>query len=138
MIGIDTNVLVRVLVDDEKAAGQCRKARALLIQHDKIFISRVVVTETVWVLQRVYAVGKDQILTYLNRLLLQKELVFEDRPLIERAYEIYRGETFGFSDALILASHEPRQCLLYTFDKTLARHTQARNLEQITQQADAS
>lgn len=133
MIGIDTNVLVRVLVDDEKATEQCRKARALLIQHDKVFISRVVVTETVWVLQRAYAVGKDQILTYLNRLLLQKELVFEDRPLIERACEIYRGETFGFPDALILASHETRQCLLYTFDKILAKYTQARNLEQITQ-----
>ncbi|HHJ18885.1 MAG TPA: hypothetical protein ENJ84_03505 [Gammaproteobacteria bacterium] len=47
--------------------------------------------------------------------------------------EIYRGETFGFPDALILTSHETRQCLLYTFDKMLAKYTQARNLEQITQ-----
>ncbi len=131
MIGIDTNVLVRVLVDDEKAVDQCQKARALLLQHDRIFLSMVVVTETIWVLQRVYAVGKDQILTYLNRLLLQKELVFENRPLIQRACEIYRGEKCGFSDALILASHESRQCLLYTFDKTLAGHTRARDLAQI-------
>ena len=38
MIGIDTNVLVRILVDDKGALEQCQKARALIRQHDKVFI----------------------------------------------------------------------------------------------------
>lgn len=125
MIGIDTNVLVRVLVDDKEATDQCKQARALLIQYDKIFISTVVLTETVWVLRRAYVVSKEQVLKFLKELLLQQSLTFENRSLIERTFEIYSKESFGFSDALILASHEARQCLLYTFDKQLSRHPQA-------------
>ncbi len=128
MIGIDTNILVRILVDDKEALEQCQKARALIMQHDKVFISTVVLVETVWVLQRAYGVGKPQILRLLNRLLLQKALTFENRSLIERACEIYRNGKPGFSDALILAIHETRQCVLYTFDKTLGRHPQAKSI----------
>jgi len=131
MIGIDTNILVRILVDDKGAVEQCKKARVLLVQHDKIFISTVVLIETVWVLGRAYSVGKEQILNLLNQLLLQKALTFENRSLIERACEIYRNDKPGFSDALILAAHETRQCVLYTFDKTLAKHVQARSMEKV-------
>jgi predicted nucleic-acid-binding protein len=129
MIGIDTNILVRILVDDDKAANQCKIARNFVIEQDQIFISSTVLVETIWVLQRAYAVDKKQILDILNRLLLQESLVFENRPLIEKAIEIFQTETFGFSDALILASNEIKNCHLFTFDKKLAKHALATELK---------
>jgi len=129
MIGIDTNVLVRVLVDDGKAVDQCKIARNFMVEQDMIFISSTVLVETIWVLQRAYAVEKKQILDILNQLFLQKSLVFENRPLIEKAIEIFQTETFGFSDALILASNEIKNCHLYTFDKKLGKHALATELK---------
>ena len=129
MIGIDTNVLVRVLVDDAKAMAQCKIARDLLIEQDKVFISSTVLVETIWVLQRAYSVEKKKILEILSQLLLQKSLVFESSPLIEKAIYIYQTETFGFSDALILASNSINNCHLYTFDRKLGKHTLATHLD---------
>lgn len=125
MIGIDTNVLVRILADDANAMQQCQKARDFVTQQDKVFISSIVLVETIWVLQRAYAVDKKQILDILNQLLLQKHLIFENRLLIEKARDIYQVESFGFSDALILAGNKVKECHLYTFDKKLGRHVDA-------------
>ncbi len=122
MIGIDRNVLVRILVDDAKAMEQCQIARDFVTQQDKVFISTTVLVETIWVLQHVYAVEKQQLLDILNQLLLQKQLRFEHRLLIEKAVDFFQTETFRFSDALILASNKAKDCHLYTFDKRLGRH----------------
>ncbi len=123
MTGIDTNILVRILVDDAEAIKQCRAARDFVSKQDKIFICTTVLVETVWVLQRAYAVEKKQILEILQQLLLQNSLVFEDEQLIEKASDIYRANKFGFSDALILASNSLNNCHLYTFDKKLGKHS---------------
>ncbi len=131
MIGIDTNVLVRVLVDDPGAVRQCEKARAFLLKQDKVFISTVVLVETVWVLQRAYAVRKNHIIKVLMELLQQKSMVFEVRRLIENSLVIYQAERIEFSDALILAAHDAKQCHLYTFDKKLASYTNASDLSRI-------
>jgi len=129
MNGIDTNVLVRILVDDAKAMEQCKIARDFVIEQDNIFISSIVLVETVWVLQRAYAVEKTKVLEILNQLLLQKALIFENRSLIEKAIDIYQVEAFGFSDALILASNAIKNCHLYTFDKKLGKHALASQLQ---------
>lgn len=131
MIGIDTNVLVRVLVDDVNAPEQCQKARALLMQQDQVFIHTVVLIETIWVLQRAYDVKKHRVLVLLNQLLLQKILVFESKPLIKEALNLYRTGNFEFSDALILASNDVKQCQLYTFDKKLGKHALATDLNKV-------
>jgi len=123
MIGIDTNVLVRILVEDAKAMKQCKVARDFVSKQDKLFICTTVLVETVWVLQRAYAVDKQQILAILQQFLLQNSLVFEDVQLIEKAIDIYQTGKFGFSDALILASNSINNCHLYTFDKKLGKHS---------------
>jgi len=125
MIGIDTNVLVRVLIDDKNSQQQCENARALLLQHDKIFISTIVFIETAWVLQRIYKVKKDPLILLIERLLLQSKLILENRPLIEKALTLYRLENFDFSDALILSRNQEKKCHLYTFDKKLGKHSSA-------------
>ena len=123
MTGIDTNILVRILVDDAKAIKQCKTARDFVSKLDKLFICTTVLVETVWVLQRAYGVEKKQILEILQQLLLQNSLIFEDEQLIEKATDKYQTNKFGFSDALILASNSLNNSHLYTFDKKLGKHS---------------
>ncbi|MDD1617783.1 MAG: PIN domain-containing protein, partial [Methylococcaceae bacterium] len=62
MIAIDTNVLVRALVDDSDAIEQCQQARDLILQHGDVWVCRIVLIETVWVLERAYDFTKEQII----------------------------------------------------------------------------
>jgi predicted nucleic-acid-binding protein len=59
MIAIDTNVLVRVLVNDPNAKEQCQLARDLITSHGKVWVCRIVLIETVWVLQSTYSFTKE-------------------------------------------------------------------------------
>jgi len=69
MIAIDTNVLVRVLVNDPDAEVQCQLARDLIAIHGNIWICRVVLIETVWVLESAYKFSKAQIIMGLEALI---------------------------------------------------------------------
>ena len=69
MIAIDTNVLVRVLVNDPQAEDQCQLARDLLMTNKAVWVCRVVLVETVWVLQSAYKFSKNQIVGVLEKLM---------------------------------------------------------------------
>ena len=78
MIAIDTNVLVRVLVNDPKAEEQCQLARDLIITNKDIWVCRIVLVETVWVLQSSYKFSKDQIVAVLEKLIEHPSIHLED------------------------------------------------------------
>ena len=87
MIGIDTNVLVRFLVQDDEA--QFEKARRLIKREvaagRKVFVNQLVLLEAEWVLRSRYAVSKVQIIETISGLLDSAEIQFEDEPAIEEA-----------------------------------------------------
>lgn len=62
MIAIDTNVLVRMLVDDSDSQEQCQRARDLIANHGDAWVCRIVLIESVWVLERAYDFTKEQCL----------------------------------------------------------------------------
>lgn len=63
MIAIDTNVLVRILVDDPDAPEQCQQARDLVSsEKESVWIAQIVLVETVWVLESCYQFRKPTIL----------------------------------------------------------------------------
>lgn len=121
MIGVDANVLVRVLVDDDKAEEQCQKARVLLSNQKKIFVSQVVLVECVWVMQRAYGVGKNGTISALNALLSHPGVSLEGKSLARKALQLYEGSNVDFSDALIWCANHEKSSLLYTFDRKLAK-----------------
>lgn len=61
MIAVDTNVLVRILVDDPGAAPQMQSARALLEKSEALYVPQIVQVETVWVLESAYGFDKTAI-----------------------------------------------------------------------------
>lgn len=68
MIAIDTNVLVRLLVDDPNEIIQSRLARQLLIEQGSAWVSSIVLIETIWVLQSRYKLPKEEIISVIEKL----------------------------------------------------------------------
>jgi predicted nucleic-acid-binding protein len=86
------------------------------------FISREVLVELVWVLERAYRLGRAEIAGALDGLLASTELVIEGADEVGPALELYRNDGFGFADLMIAAAARrvgARE--LVTFDRKAAR-----------------
>ena len=121
MIAIDTNVLVRVLVDDPDAPDQCEQARELLLTHGLAWIAQIVLVETVWVLESVYGFGRAEILNIIERIRENPALELEAADRLDEALALYRDSTADFADSLILVAATQRRLILHTFDRKLGR-----------------
>ena len=130
MIALDTNVLVRFLVNDDPV--QAEAARVLLselTERDPGFICREVAVELVWVLERAYGFSRERIATVLESLAATAELEVEAVDDVVRAASRYRLGGAGFSDLMIAAAARRRGAsALYTFDRQAARPEGARLL----------
>lgn len=123
MIALDTNVLVRYLVNDD--AEQAQAARALMAglgPHRPAFVSREVIVELVWVLNRAYGFPRDSVASILQALVATVELRIEAADDVVRAAHGYRMGGAEFSDRMIAAAarHAGAEAL-YTFDRQAAR-----------------
>jgi len=119
MRGVDTNVLVRLVVRDDSA--QVRAAERFIA--GGAWVSHLVLAETTWVLDAVYERTAQQIGTAVDMLLNHKELTLQDAEVVTAALENFRKHPLlGFSDCLLVeiarkAGHLP----LGTFDRDLAK-----------------
>jgi len=123
VIGVDTNVLVRYIVQDDPE--QSRAATSLIEgtaeRGDTIFVSPPVLCELTWVLARAYRQEKEDILRVLDTLVHLRAFAFERQDLVLRALEAYRGGATGFADQLIAQYAWAADCTaLATFDEALA------------------
>ena len=101
MIAVDTNVLLRYLLNDDLA--QAERARSLFGHQDGVLITDVVIAETVWtLLGRRYRAGKAEIMAAIERLLEEPLVEFEDDEVIWHAVQNYRETDAGFADALVV------------------------------------
>lgn len=124
MAALDTNVLVRFLIQDDARQGfQARQlVDAALTRGETIFIPITVLLELEWVLRSNFEFPKDQIITTLSSLLSAKELVFEAEASAEVALELFRQSRADFADCVHIAlAHAAGQGPLWTFDKVASR-----------------
>jgi predicted nucleic-acid-binding protein len=124
MIGLDTNVLLRFLVEDD--ADQHARAAALvrraLRSGEDLFVAKIVLCEVIWVLQRSYGVDRQGLVEVVEGLLRTRSFVLEDREEVRRALERFAEGMAGFSDLLIVESGRAADCKgLATFDRKLLR-----------------
>lgn len=116
--GIDTNVLLRIVVDDH--AGQAAAARALTLSAPKspIYINRVVICEAVWTLGRGYRFSRAEIADALDLWLDNDRLDIEDRAEVEKAAAMFRLSKADFADILIGLVNQRAGCTAtYSFDE---------------------
>ena len=107
MIGIDTNVLVRHIVQDdaEQARVATRVIESCCTAEDPGIISLVVLCELVWVLARGYRFDRDTIAGLLRRLLAVDDLRVERSELAWQALGFYEKGKADFADYMIGLSH---------------------------------
>jgi predicted nucleic-acid-binding protein len=111
MIGLDTNVLVRYIAQDD--AKQSPKATTLInsLSNEKPgFITLVSLVELVWVMQSCYSASKDEIVAILEKLLRTQELLVENAETAIKALNIFAGSKADFSDCLIERSANKAGC----------------------------
>jgi predicted nucleic-acid-binding protein len=124
MKALDTNVLVRFLVDDDpRQTRRVRKAIHKAIEEDhELFIPDIVLAETVWVLARNYRFSRIEIAEVLNKLLATRQLRFDSTDRVVRALSSFRTNPGGFSDYLIREQAREAGCdIVLTFDKDLLK-----------------
>jgi len=111
LIGVDTNILVRYLVEDD--AVQTEMAADFLERRSSparpAFVNRVVVAEVVWVLERVFRYPRHLIADNLSELLRTASIRVEDVDDVAEALGLYRDGA-GFTDALIGVSNARQGC----------------------------
>jgi predicted nucleic-acid-binding protein len=133
MIAIDTNVLLRYLLDDD--AQQSQKAKKLINGQQTVLITDVVLTETIWVLKgKRYQVSKDNIVDVIHALFAEPNIQFEDAQAVWCALKDFvnaapikvkgKVKQADFPDALIINKakrygelNNMQVTTLYTFDK---------------------
>lgn len=121
MISIDTNVLVRILIDDE-STEQVKLARHFVVKAEQVFIPKLVQVELIWVLVRSYTLTKQEVLVVLEELMENSAFNLEDYAEFINALTMFRSNNTDFSDCLILAAAKKNNALpIYTFDKKFAR-----------------
>ena len=119
MLGLDTNVLVRYLVQDDRR--QYEKARRLIQREagngEPVLISLLVLLEVEWVLRSRYELAKVEILAAFSALLEAADLAFEDETAVEYALYSWKDSAADFADCLIEARNRRSGCrATATFD----------------------
>ena len=121
MIAVDTNVLIRILVDDPGAAPQMQSARALLAKYEVLYVPQIVQVETVWVLESAYGFDKAAICKILDHLLNHPQFQLQSAATFASAVTLFHKHSADFSDCLILTESIAQKLQLFTFDKKLGR-----------------
>jgi predicted nucleic-acid-binding protein len=116
MIAVDTNVLVRLLAEDDPAQAE-RAAR--LFAENEIFIPKTVMLETEWVLRHAYEIDRKGILEAFYRLMGLANVKLEDPHVVDVAVSWYT-DGMDFADALHLGSSGNVEGFA-TFDRSLLR-----------------
>ncbi|HEV8238733.1 MAG TPA: type II toxin-antitoxin system VapC family toxin [Thermoanaerobaculia bacterium] len=122
MKGLDTNVLVRYLTQDDPQ--QARAANAVIAraveESSRLRVDDVVVCEVVWVLRHAYRFDRRTISSTLDKVLSTGLFAFEDRERLRQALDDYRGSRGDFADYVIGRRNLSSGCeSTVTFDRDL-------------------
>lgn len=91
MIAIDTNVLLRYILNDD--VEQSAKASALFLRHQRVLVTDVVLVETVWTLTgKRYKASRDDIVKLISDLLGEPSIIFENPQAIWVALNDFRAD----------------------------------------------
>jgi predicted nucleic-acid-binding protein len=124
MPALDTNVLLRYIVQDDEAqmVAARRLIRRSVAEGRVLFVPVTVALELEWVLRSSYGFGKDEAIGLISTLLSAAELSFESEQALEVALHLYREGAADFADCLHLAlAAQAGELPLRTFDKRAGR-----------------
>ena len=124
MIGLDTNILVRYLAQDDpiQSAKASKILETRLTEENPGFVSIVAMVETVWVLDRAYGLTAREIAEAVERLLQIDVLVVQNEQQVFTAMIALKERDGSFADAMIAALGAWMGCpCTLTFDRKALR-----------------
>lgn len=123
MTGLDTNVIVRFLVqDDVEQSGVAGRLFDTFTAEAPGFVSLVSITELVWVLESCYGAGRLEIEAVIEDLLRTRELVVERAELIWQSLRSFKNGYADFADCVIERCGQAAGCdHTMTFDQNAAK-----------------
>ncbi len=125
MIGLDTKVLIRFIVqDDPSQSVKAEKFISAKIDTDSPgYVNAVVLCEVIWVLKRAYHYDKPVIISILRQLLNTQELMIEQSDAARQALASFATGDADFSDYYIAAMNRLAGCkYTATFDRQAGKH----------------
>lgn len=124
MIGLDTNVLVRyIMQDDAKQSARASDVIESLTEADPGHVPLVVMIELSWVLLSCYGLTRAQLAQALEALLRTREIRLEQAETVWKALRVYAGSGADFADCLIERSAASAGCeCTVSFDRNAAKH----------------
>lgn len=124
MIGLDTNVLVRYVVqDDPKQSLPATRLIESLTADAPGYVSVISVVELVWVLTGCYTSTKTEVCEVLETLLRTKEIVVAQADTVWKALRVFKDGKADFADCLIERSANEAGCsYTATFDRDAVKH----------------
>ena len=124
MIGLDTHVLVRYIMQDDPR--QSPKATAILESLEGVgsaYITLVSMVELVWVLTASFELTRAQVSQALDGIIRTKQFKIENADQVVRALRVFKSGKSDFADCLIERSANSAGCVkTITFDVKAAKH----------------
>ncbi len=124
MIGVDTNILLRLWLNDDPA--QSNRIDALLAEHGRtpgsLLVTDVVLAEAVWTLKSAFEQDKRAQSLAVRSLLEETAFSFEDREAVSAALGLFEAGSCGFADCLVVVKHARQGCdFTATFDRGMRK-----------------
>ena len=122
MVGLDTNVLVRYITqDDPRQAKMAERAIEKAVAGGaKVLIQPIVLCELIWVLESAYRYGKSEIIAMIEQVMRTVQFEIAEKDVIWKALEDFSGGSADFSDYLIGRANERAGAqTTLTFDRSL-------------------
>lgn len=122
MIALDSNVLIRLLIEDDPKQTSIAKEllEGKIADGETCFVSDPVLCEIEWVLESCYGVPRESLLAMVQELAANDHFVFEDRAVLRDALDAYSDGKADLSDYLIHGKAMAREArATYTFDRAL-------------------
>ena len=123
MIGLDTNILLSlVLNDDPQQVNRAKSPLGTLNESNTGFISVISIVELVWTLRRTFRFGRDEVATTVRTILNAREIVVEDEAIVGAAIDRMQADKVDLADCLIVARNQALGCTrTVTFDRRAAQ-----------------
>ena len=127
MIGIDTNVLVRYLAQDDPVQAQAatRLIEQTCTKDNPGFLNHLVLCETIWVLEGCYGQPKDILVKTIEQILRVAQIRVDEPQVVWQALEDYRNKQADFADYLLSRINHSKNCTTtMTFDRQASKSSE--------------